>query len=164
MTDSATVTTVQVHRVFIKASPEQIWAAITDPEWNGRYGYRCVGEYDLKPGGSYRVLASKEMLDFGSPDVIVEGEVVSADPPHRLVQTWGALFSPEMIAEGARRVTWEIEEQAPGLCRLTLTHDLTGAPVTAAQTSGENKEAGGGWSLILSDMKTMLETGKAFQE
>lgn len=170
MTESTTVSattsrTVQVHRVFIKASAESIWQAITDPEWNGRYGYRCAGEYDLRPGGSYRVLANDEMRRYGSPEVIITGEVVSADPPRRLVQTWHARFGPEMIAEGPRTVTWEIEEQpGGGVCSLTLTHELDGAPVTAAQVGGENKEAGGGWMLALSDMKTLLETGKSFQE
>jgi uncharacterized protein YndB with AHSA1/START domain len=164
-TMSATTSrTVQVHRVFIKAAAESIWQAITDPEWNGRYGYRCVGQYDMRPGGDYRVLANKEMKEFGSPDVIITGEVVSADPPHRLVQTWCPRFSPELVAEGPRTVTWEIEEMPGGVCSLTLTHELDGAPVTAAQVGGEAKEAGGGWSLILSDLKTLLETGKSFQE
>jgi uncharacterized protein YndB with AHSA1/START domain len=164
-TMSATTSrTVQVYRVFIKAAAESIWQAITDPEWNNRYGYRCAGEYDLRPGGAYRVAANEEMKKYGSVDVILTGEVVSADPPHRLVQTWHAHFGPEMEAEGPNKVTWEIEEMPGGVCSLTLTHELGNAPVTAAQISGENREAGGGWALILSDMKTLLETGKAFQE
>lgn len=165
-TMSATTSrTVQVHRVFIKASAESIWQAITDPEWNGRYGYRCASQYDLRPGGGYHVDSNEEMKKYGALDVIITGEVVSADPPHTLVQTWHAHFSPEMTAEGPHRVTWEIEElPGGGVCSLTLTHELDGAPVTAATVNGENREAGGGWMLILSDMKTMLETGKSFQE
>lgn len=158
----ATTTTVQVHRVYIKATAQAVWDAITDPEWNYRYGYQCRSEYELKSGGAYRVFANKEMLDFGAPDVIIEGEVISADPPRKLVQTWRGLFNPEMAAEGFSRVTWELEEQPAGITRLTLIHDVEGAPVTASQVSGDNAEAGGGWSLILSDLKTLLETGKTF--
>lgn len=164
MSQQATATTVQVHRVYIKASAQQVWDAITDPEWNGRYGYRCRAEYELRPGGAYRTLASKEMLGFDAPEIIIDGEVVESDPPHRLVQTWRALFSPEMTAEGFTRLTWELTENPPGLTRLTLVHDVEGAPITAAQVGGEVEEAGGGWSMILSDLKTLLETGKPFTE
>jgi uncharacterized protein YndB with AHSA1/START domain len=56
----ATATT-QIHRVYIKAEPERIWQAITDPEWNGRYGYGAPAEYELRPGGAYRAFASESM-------------------------------------------------------------------------------------------------------
>jgi uncharacterized protein YndB with AHSA1/START domain len=168
MTESTTQakasTTVQVHRVYIKASPQAVWDAITNPEWNYRYGYQCRSEYELKSGGRYRTWASKEMKDFGAPDVIIDGEVVSADPPHMLVQTWRGLFDAQLTEEGFTRLTWELDEQPGGVTRLTLTHDVEGAPVTAAQVSGQVADAGGGWSLILSDLKTLLETGKAFHE
>jgi uncharacterized protein YndB with AHSA1/START domain len=165
MTESTTVTstTVQVHRVYIKAGAQAVWDAITAPEWNGRYGYQCPADYDLRPGGAYRGLSNAAMREMGAPDVIIDGEVIEADPPRRLVQTWRALFTPETTAEGFTRLTWEIDEKPAGLCRLTVTHDVTDAPLVAAQTSGEMVEAGGGWALILSDMKTLLETGESFQ-
>jgi uncharacterized protein YndB with AHSA1/START domain len=156
-------TTTQVHRVFIRATAQQVWDAITDPEWSRRYGYQSPNEYELRPGGAYRGLPNAAMLAQGSPDVIVDGEVVSADPPHRLVQTWRALFTPETAAEGPTRLTWELDEQPAGITRLTVTHELEGAPVTAVQVAGENPNAGGGWPFILSDLKTLLETGRAFQ-
>jgi|SRR4051794_6026343 len=154
---------VQVHRMFIKASPQQVWDAITDPKWNDRYGYHCRSEFELRPGGAYRVLSSEEMKAMGSSDVIIDGEVLESDPPRKLVQTWRALFTPETIAEGFTRVTWEIVEQY-GATRLTLTHELVNAPLTAEQTAGDLPNAGGGWPFILSDLKTMLETGSAFAE
>lgn len=156
---SATRTTVQVNRVYIKASPQKVWDAITDPGWNRKYGYQAPSEYDLRPGGAYRVLASKEMREYGSPETIIEGEVIESDPPRKLVQTWHALFNPEISAEPATRLTWEIEERY-GATVLTVTHELEGAPLTAEQTAGDIPEAGGGWSFILSDLKTLLETGK----
>jgi uncharacterized protein YndB with AHSA1/START domain len=163
MTSTAQSTqTTQVFRVFIKATPERVWQAITDPEWNYRYGYQCRQEYDLEAGGAYRSYPSQEMKDFGAPDVIIDGEILECDPPHRLVQTWHALWSEELITEPATRVTYELRAEGDGrLTRLTVTHELEGAPVSAVQVAGEQVDAGGGWPYILSDLKTFLESGAA---
>jgi uncharacterized protein YndB with AHSA1/START domain len=150
----------QVYRVSIKATPEAIWQAITSPEWNRQYGYKSPAEYDLRPGGAYRGLATPEMKAFGGPDVVVDGEVLESDPPRKLVQTWRALWDPEMVAEGFKRLTWEIEAGEGGVSTLTVTHELEGAPKTAAQVSGSIPQAGGGWRFILDDLKSLLETGK----
>jgi uncharacterized protein YndB with AHSA1/START domain len=155
--------TTQVYRVYIKATPEAIWDAITSPEWTEKYGYPGYTEYDLRPGGAFRAVPDDAMKAGGAPEVIIDGEVIEADPPRRLVQTWRMLWDPEMAAEGFTRVTWEIEEEAPGLAKLTVSHDVDGAPKTALQLAGQIPEAGGGWSFILSDLKTLLETGTAFQ-
>jgi uncharacterized protein YndB with AHSA1/START domain len=155
--------TTQVYRVYIKATAEAIWDAITSPEWTEKYGYPGHSEYELRPGGAYRAVPSDEMKAHGAPEVIIDGEVVEADPPRRLVQTWRMLWDPEMAAEGFTRVTWEIEEEVPGLAKLTVTHDVEAAPRTALQVAGQIPETGGGWSFILSDLKTLLETGSAFQ-
>ena len=94
-----------------------------------------------------------------------DGEVIEADPPRKLVQTWRPLWDPEMVAEGHTRVTWDVEEDDGGLTRLTVTHELEGAPKTAAAVAGQGRvtEGGGGWSWILSDLKTLLETGKPLE-
>ncbi len=160
-TTTETTLTTQVYRVYIKATPEAIWDAITKPEWTQKYGYGGRAEYDLRPGGVYRGLASEAMRSMGAPDVAVDGEVVEADPPRKLVQTWRPLWDPEMVAEGFKRLTWEIEPGEGGITTLTVTHELDRAPKTAAQVSGTIPEAGGGWSFILSDLKTLLETGKS---
>jgi DNA-binding transcriptional ArsR family regulator len=97
-----------------------------------RYGYKGSVEYDLRPGGAYRALATEAMKAMGGPDVVVDGEVVEADPPRRLVQTYRFLWDPEMLAEGFTRVTWEIEEGEGGVATLTVTHELEGAAKTAA--------------------------------
>ncbi len=152
MSDSPTM---QVYRIYIKASAQAIWDAITTPEWTVRYGYQAPVEYELRPGGAYRGLASAAMKEAGAPDVVVDGEVIEADPPHKLVQTWRATW----LEEGHTRLTYEIEEQPHGVTRLTLTHDTEGAPLTAAQVHGDIPEAGGGWPQTLSDLKTLLETG-----
>jgi uncharacterized protein YndB with AHSA1/START domain len=171
-TPDTQATTTQIHRVYIKASPERIWQAITDPEWNGRYGYSAPAEYELRAGGSYRSFASEAMkqsaasMGWELPEVIVDGEVLEADPPRKLVQTWRMLMDPTAAAEGFSRLTYLIEGPGEdGVCRLTVVHELAGMPSLFAMTSGDNEfgaMGGGGWPWILSDLKTLLETGAAF--
>ena len=132
-TVTETKTTTQVYRVYIKASPQTIWDAITKPEWTDRYGYGGRVEYDLRPGGAHRALTSEAMRCAGAPDVAVDGEVVEA-------------------VKG-------------GVTKLTVIHDLEGAPKLAALVGGdmEGVGAGGGWSWVLSDLKTLIETGKRLE-
>lgn len=164
--------TTQVYRIYIKATPQKIWDAITRPEWNARYGYGAPGTFELRPGGSYRSTPSDEMRKYaaeqGFPmvDVVVDGEVLEIDPPHKLVQTWRMLMDETTAKEPFTKLTYEIVELTvqPGVGKLTVIHDLTGAPVTASMTSGGHEEqgAGGGWSWVLADLKTLLETGSSF--
>jgi len=171
MTTKTQPTTTQVYRVYIKATPHAIWDAITRPEWTERYGYGGLVEYDLRPGGAYRAVSSEAMrregaeMGFPIPDVVVDGEVIEADPPRRLVQTWRMLMDPGMAAEGFTRLTWEIEEGEGGVTKLTVIHDLERAPRLAALLAGEmeSEGAGGGWVAVLSGLKTLLETGKPLQ-
>jgi uncharacterized protein YndB with AHSA1/START domain len=153
------MTTVQVHRVYIKATAQAIWDAITQPEWTLKYGYQAPVHYDLRVGGEYKGLASEAMKqhDTPGPEVIIEGEVLEVDPPRKLVQTWRAIW----LGEGFTKLTYEIDETDNGVCMLTLTHDLEDAPLTAAQVAGEIPQHGGGWPEVLSDLKSLLETGKS---
>lgn len=157
------MTETQIYQVYIKATPQAIWDAITDPEWSVRYGYRGRSEFDLRPGGSYRAVASAEMQAMGVPEVVVDGEVVEVDPPRRLAHSWRALGSDEIKAEGPTHVTYEIEEGDGGVCRLTVTHELVNAPETSAMVAGKVEGAGGGWPYLLSDLKTLLETGQPLE-
>jgi uncharacterized protein YndB with AHSA1/START domain len=164
------MTTIQVYRVYIKASPQAIWDAITRPEWTARYGYTGLADYDLRPGGAYRMRptqqfrAASEAQGYPVPDVIIEGEVLTADPPRKLITTFRMLLNPEVAAEPLTRVTHEIKEGPDGVCSLTLVHELEGAPQLAVMVGGglEDQGAGGGWAWVLSDLKTLLETGSAF--
>jgi uncharacterized protein YndB with AHSA1/START domain len=163
MTTAESTTTVQVYRVWIKATPQAIWDAITDPEWTDRYGYQGRVDFDLRPGGRFKAGASADMKAYGSPDVVVDGEVIESDPPRRLVQTWHPIWSEEAAAERPTRLTYEIEEGENGVTKLTLIHDVEGAPSVAVMVSGglEHTGAGGGWAFVLSDLKSLLETGSA---
>jgi uncharacterized protein YndB with AHSA1/START domain len=164
------IQTIQVYQVYIKASPEQIWDAITKPEWNQRYGYGAPGKFDLRPGGAYQATPSEAMRTYSAsqgfalPDIIGDGEIIECDPPRKLVQTWRILMDPQLAAEGFTRLTYEIAGGENGVSKLTVIHDLSGAPHTAmlVQGSREAEGAGGGWPWVLSDLKTLLETGAAF--
>jgi uncharacterized protein YndB with AHSA1/START domain len=156
-----TSVTTQIYRVFIKATPQAIWDAITKPEWTQRYGYSLRDEYELHPGGKYRGHSNQGMLDMGAPDVAVDGEIIEADPPSRLVLTWRMVMDPSMAAEGFTRLTYEIIEGRDGVTRLSVIHDVTGTPGHAAMIAGvlQGPGAGGGWTWILSDLKSVLESG-----
>ena len=141
-----TETTVQVYQVFIKASPEQIWDAIVDPNRTTKYVHGA------------RITVTPELRTTTSPDWSEswgEGPVFEFDPPRRLVHQWQSRYDPELADEEPSRVTWEIEPEENGVTRLTVVHDrLEGAPKTAAGVSGT------GWMGVLSAMKTLLETGE----
>jgi uncharacterized protein YndB with AHSA1/START domain len=162
MTTTETAVTTQVYRVYIKASPEAIWTAITQPEWTERYGYGVRSEFELRPGAAFRGVTNEGMRSMGAPDVGVDGQIIEIDAPRRLVQTWRLLMDPDTAAEGFTRLTYEIEKNQDGVTKLTVTHELAAAPKLALLVSGglENTGAGGGWSWVLSDLKSLLETGQ----
>jgi uncharacterized protein YndB with AHSA1/START domain len=146
MTTVTKAAAVQVFRVYIRATPEMVWKAITDPEFTTKYYYGTRVDSTLAPGDAFV---------YRRPDsdvVALDGEVVECDPPRRLVQTFRALWTGELAAEPASRVTWEIEPD-DGLCQVTVIHDrLADSPRTAEEISG--------WYYILSGLKTLLETGR----
>jgi uncharacterized protein YndB with AHSA1/START domain len=143
-----TETTTQVYEVFIKATPEQVWDGITKPEFTAQYFYGSVIDSTLEPGTPYLGWSSDRTQQY------VDGEVLESDPPRRLSHTWRALYDEETAAEPHSRVSWEIEPQDGGITKLTVVHDqLEASPKTALNVAG-------GWSFVLSGLKTLLETGK----
>ena len=149
-----------VYRIWIKATPERIWRALTDPQELEGYGYGGRYDVDVRAGGEYRVGATDQMLQAGAPELMVDGEYLEVEEPRRLVQTWHALFDEQMTAEPPTRMTYELEPGKGGVTTLTLTHQVDGAPLAAGVTSGAVAEAGGGLPWVLSDLKTLLETGE----
>ncbi len=141
MTTMATQTT-QVYSVFIRASAEQVWDAITKPEFTQKYFFGARIEF--RDGRRFSALG----------DTAWDEEVLEAEPPRRLVHRWISAYDPELAAEAPSRVTWEIEPQEGGVTKLTVVHDrLEAAPKTAASVAG-------GWMFVLSGLKTLLETGE----
>ena len=141
---ATTTQTTQVYQLFIKATPEAIWEAITTPEFTAKYFHGA------------RVTVTPDHYASLSPDGEVWGDdaVLEFDPPRRLVHGWRSLYAPDLAAEETSRVTWEIAPQDGGYSLLTVVHDqLEGAPRTAASVAGP------GWMMVLSGLKTLLETG-----
>jgi uncharacterized protein YndB with AHSA1/START domain/DNA-binding transcriptional ArsR family regulator len=139
----------KVYEIYIKTTPERLWQAITDPEMRRKYTFG-VGVYsDWKPGSRYQGRTTDMTINPDLP--IVEGENLEVDPPHRLVQSFRALWSDDVKQEGTSRVTWEIEPVGDS-CRLTVVHDQL--------REGANDELYGGWPMVLSGLKTLLETGE----
>jgi uncharacterized protein YndB with AHSA1/START domain len=136
--------TTAVYEIFIKTTPERLWDAITDPELRAKYSFGVQTHSDWKPGSEY-TSGVPGVIDLG------RGENLEVDPPRRLVQTFTALWSDELKALGASRVTWEIEPVGDDSCRLTVVHDQLPA--------GADPQLYGGWMMILSGLKTLLETG-----
>ncbi len=143
--DTTTPTaTDQVHRIVIRASAQQIWDALTLPEFTRRYFHGAA------------ITVTPDAYSSIGPDGDTWGDssVLVFDPPRRLVHGWRSLYDPELATEAESRVTWEIESSDDGTCLLTVVHDrLEGAPRTAASVSGA------GWMGVLSGLKMFLETG-----
>jgi uncharacterized protein YndB with AHSA1/START domain len=137
----------QVYQVYIQATPEQIWEAITRPEFTVKYFYGTRVESDLAVGSPFLYRGGD------SDEVLVDGEVIESDPPKRLTVSWRFLYEPELAAEEPSRVTWEIEPQEGGYCKFTALHEELGAKTA--------EHVAGGWPWIVSGLKTLLETGKA---
>jgi uncharacterized protein YndB with AHSA1/START domain/biotin operon repressor len=135
----------KVFEIYIKTTPQRLWDAIVDPEIRAKYNFGAGVTSDWTPG------APLEMSAPNAGFVLGDGEVVEVDPPRRLVHTMRACFSEEAKAEGSTRVTWEIEPVGDS-CRLTLVHDQ--------MRDGANSQIYGGWPMILSGLKTWLETGE----
>ena len=135
----------KVYEIYIKTTPDRLWEAITDSELRSKYTFGVGVNSDWTPGSRYEAVHAEAGV------AINEGENLEVDPPRRLVQTMTALWSDEVKSEGQSRVTWEIEPVGDS-CRLTVTHDEL--------AEDANDELYGGWPMILSGLKTLLETGE----
>jgi uncharacterized protein YndB with AHSA1/START domain len=136
----------KVFEIYIRTTPERLWHAITDPDVRRKFQFGNTITSDWRPGGHF------EMTNPGAPGMVLgEGENLEVDPPRRLVQSMVALWGEDVKSEGTSRVTWEIEPVGDS-CRLLVTHDQL--------REGANDQLYGGWPMILSGLKTWLETGE----
>ncbi|MGI8815960.1 MAG: ArsR/SmtB family transcription factor [Pseudonocardia sp.] len=135
----------KVFEIYIRTTPERLWEAITDPEIRAKYNFGAAVH------STWEIGAPIDMRAPNAPGPLGGGEILEVDPPCRLVHTMTALWSDEVRAEGASRVTWDIEQVADS-CRLTITHDQL--------REGANDQLYGGWPMILSGLKTWLESGQ----
>jgi uncharacterized protein YndB with AHSA1/START domain len=135
----------KVFEIYIKTTPERLWEAITDPELRAKYNFGVGVSSDWTPGSSYQSVHPAAGITLAT------GENLEVEAPQRLVQSFTALWSDDVKSEGTSRVTWEIEPVGDS-CQLTVTHDQL--------SEGANSELFGGWPMILSGLKTLLETGE----
>src|SRR5688572_18570105 len=135
-----------VFQVYIRTTPERLWQAITDPTFTERYFFQTRVDTTWRSG---------EQLRYWSRDgqLAVEGEVLEAEPPRRLVTTWAFRHDPEVANDPPSRVTWEIE-QLGDTCKLTLVHDEFAFETPTFHSVVQ------GWPLVLSSLKSLLETGE----
>jgi uncharacterized protein YndB with AHSA1/START domain len=136
----------KVFEIYIRTTPEQAWEAITTPEIRSKYTFGAEFQADWQPGAQVRMFVPSKDLLLG------EGTVLEVDPPRRLVHSMTALWGDDVKAEGESRVTWEIMPIAEDSCRVTVVHDQ--------MRQGANDQIYGGWPMILSGLKTWLETGE----
>jgi uncharacterized protein YndB with AHSA1/START domain len=135
----------QVYEIWIRTTPERLWRAITDGEWTQRYFHETRIESTWRPG-------SRVVYWMEGDEVGVEGDVLECDPPRRLSITWGVRYNAEMAKEAPSRVTFEIEAHE-GMCLLRVVHDRF------PEASQVAPHVAQGWMGILSNLKTLLETG-----
>ena len=135
----------KVFEIYIRATPQRVWQAITDPDTRARYQFGAQIESSWTSGSTYEVTHQR------APRSLIEGENLEVDPPHRLVQSYRAVWDDDVAAQGTSRVTWEIEPVGDS-CRLTVTHDEL--------AEDADPHVYGGWPMILSGLKTWLETGQ----
>ena len=135
----------KVFEIYIRATPDQLWQAITSADIRARYQFGARVESSWTPGSSYQVAHQD------APRSLIEGENLLLDPPRRLVQSYRAVWDDNIAAAGTSRVTWDIEPVGNS-CRLTVTHDQL--PENA------DPHLYGGWPMILSGLKTWIETGQ----
>jgi uncharacterized protein YndB with AHSA1/START domain len=135
------------YETYVRATPSQLWDALTDPAKTPAYVYGGAVRSDFEPDSS---------IAFVGPDgrASLEGTVLQAEPGARLVYTWRLLYSPEVAADRPSRVSWEITPLGEQVCKLTVVHDqLDGNTATF-------RDSAGGWPVILSGLKTLVETGE----
>jgi uncharacterized protein YndB with AHSA1/START domain/biotin operon repressor len=135
----------KVFEIYIKTTPDRLWEAITDPDIRAKYQWDSRIKSTWKPGSHFEMRSGDGSLMLG------EGENLEIDRPRRLVQNMVALWGEDVKAEGTTRITWEIEPVGDS-CHLTITHDQ--------MRQGANDQIYGGWPMILSGLKTYLETGE----
>lgn len=137
----------KVYEIYIKTTPARLWAAIVDPEQRAKYTFGVRVSSEWTAGSAY----TAEAGPADAPLLIHAGENLEVDPPRRLVQSFTAMWGDDVQAEGPSRVTWEIEPVGDSCC-LTVTHDQL--------REGADPQLYGGWPMILSGLKTLLETGE----
>ena len=147
---TTTAPATQTYHIYIRASPQQIWDALTQPAHSAKYLFGALVETTAETGTPFRYHSPDRTTLWG------DDTVLDANPPHRLVVSYRGLYHPDLATEPESQVTWQIEPDQESVCLLTVVHDqLEQSPRTAERVAGT------GWMRVLSGLKTLLETGDA---
>jgi uncharacterized protein YndB with AHSA1/START domain len=134
-----------VYVSYIRTTPEKLWSALTDAEFMTQYWFGNHCESEWKAGSPWKMVA-------GDGKLLDQGEILESDPPRRLVIRWRNVFKPELAAEGDSVCTMLLEPDGPAV-KLSITH-------TVEREGSKLVEAvGGGWPKVISNLKSLLETG-----
>jgi uncharacterized protein YndB with AHSA1/START domain len=135
-----------IYVTFIRTTPEQLWTALTEPEFTRKYWYGVRQESGWKAGSPWKMV-------FQDGRVADAGEIVEIDPPRRMVIKWRNEFRPELTVEGFSRCVFELEQMGPAV-KLTISHSME------KDQSKLIEAVSNGWPMILSNLKSLLETGE----
>jgi uncharacterized protein YndB with AHSA1/START domain len=138
-----------VYVTYIRTTPEKLWRALIEPEFTRQYWMATTHESEWKPGASWRIV-------FADGRVADSGEILEIEPQRKLVLTWRHEIVPALTAEGYSRMTYELEQQGEAV-KLTLTHEMD------VPESKFIKAVSSGWPIILSSLKSLLETGESLE-
>ena len=134
-----------VYVAYIRTTPEKLWSALTDAEFMKQYWFGNHCESDWTAGSPWKIVS-------GDGQIMDTGEIVEADPPRRMVIRWQNQFRPELKAEGDSLCTMELEAIGPAV-KLSITHTIEREP------SQFIAAVSGGWPKVISNLKSLLETG-----
>ena len=135
-----------VYVTFIRTTPAKLWEALTDPQFIRQYWFNTTVECGWKKGSPWKMVRPDGSLTD-------TGEILEIDPPRRMVIRWQNEWKPELKAEGPSRCTIELEP-VDSAVKLTITHEID-RPESKLITA-----VSGGWPRILSNLKSLLETGE----
>ena len=139
-----------VYVTYIRSTSEKVWQALTQPEFTRQFFFGTTWESQWKTGAPWKMIGSDGQIKDS-------GEILEIDPPRRLVITWRNEFKPEITAEGYGRMSYELEQEGE-MVKLTVLHEMDKAE------SKMIRAVSNGWPMILSSLKTLLETGESLEE
>lgn len=136
--------------IYIAAAPAKVWNGLIDPKMTKQYVYGTEFDGRVEQGASYAYVAEGGFK-------VVDGEILEVKPHQRLAMSWAAHWDENVAKDAPSRVSYELSEPAPGITKLRIVHDgFRGQTATYAGSVGA-------WALVLSSLKSLIETGHSLK-